>query len=187
MLTVMGHLADEIHAPYSKAPARYCARQRATCLILLLCTVGTTFAIEPAGLMRGFSQGQIIIESARKGCTAIDVYIARSREQRAQGLMRVSGMDSHEGMLFIYSEKQVISMWMKNTLIPLDMLFANEQGVIVHLHRDAVPHDTSIISSAKAAALVLELNAGSIDAFGIAVGDRINIDAVPNNNLRPGS
>lgn len=177
MLTDMTHLTDAMDGIHCTPPVRSPASRAAaySCIfgILLLYAAGAADAIEPERLVRDFGQGQIIIETAAKGCTAVDVYIARSQQQRAQGLMQVSAMHSHEGMIFIYTDKRAISMWMKNTLIPLDMVFADEQGVIVHVHRDAVPHDTSIISSVEPAALVLELNAGSIDIFGITVGDRI--------------
>ncbi len=94
--------------------------------------------------------------------------------------MYVTAMDSHEGMLFLYPTAQVISMWMKNTIIPLDMVFADARGTVVHLHAGAVPHDTTIISSVEASALVLELNAGSIDAFGIETGDQLSLLDSPN-------
>jgi len=177
MLTDMTYLTDEMDefhcTPAVRSPASRASVYSRIIGILLLYAAGTADAIEPERLVRAFGQGQITLVTAAKGCTAVDVYIARSQEQRAQGLMQVSAMHRHEGMIFIYPGKRIISMWMKNTLIPLDMVFADEQGVIVHVHPDAVPHDTSIISSVAPAALVLELNAGSINTFGIAVGDRI--------------
>jgi len=181
MLTAMDRIIDNTSVAHSTAPAHTpVSRTAAYCRLLsllLLYVAGTAAAIEPAQLMRGFDQGQVTIETAANGRTAIDVYIASNHEQRAQGLMQVSAMNRHEGMVFVYPDKSVISMWMKNTLIPLDMVFADKQGRIMHMHRNAVPHDTSIISSVEAVALVLELNAGSIDAFGIAIGDRITFSS----------
>ena len=87
--------------------------------------------------------------------------------------MFVTDMADHEGMLFTYGEQRVIAMWMKNTFIPLDMLFATADGEIKHVHRDAVPHDTTVISSVHEVSLVVELNAGRIDALSIAPGHRI--------------
>jgi len=156
---------------------RYSVRSalRATLLLALLGSSSTSLAVEPPELMRGFGRTQLILSTSTSGCTLIDAYVAQNRAQRAQGLMHVKSMGSHEGMLFLYPRETVISMWMKNTYIPLDMLFADSQGIIVHLHAGAIPHDTTVISSAKPAALVLELNAGSIASFGIKVGDTLSL------------
>ena len=143
---------------------------------MALLLAGTVTAIEPAGLVRSFPRMQVLLVTAQR-CIAIDVWIAADNARRAQGLMYVEAMASHEGMLFVYDRAQVITMWMQNTLIPLDMLFASADGEIMHLHPDAVPHDTSIISSVEPVSLVLELNAGSIAGFGIKEGDRLIIPA----------
>ena len=77
------------------------------------------------------------------------------------------------GMLFIYERDKPISMWMKNTLIPLDMLFLARDGRIVRIAARAVPMSLQTISSGEEVAAVLELNGGTADRLGIAAGDRV--------------
>jgi len=144
-------------------------------MALLLGALSSAAALEPAGLMRGFDRARVNIAATAGKTIAIRAYVATTQKQRAQGLMNVRAMGPNEGMLFIYSSAAAINMWMKNTYIPLDMLFADTQGRIVHMHAGAVPHDTTIISSVEKAMLVLELNAGSIEAFGIEIGDKIRL------------
>ena len=137
----------------------------------------TATAAEPAGLLRDFGREQLLLSTAAKGCTLIDVYVAATAQQRAQGLMHVREMGRHEGMVFIYPRQDVIRMWMKNTWLPLDMLFVDESGRIVHVHRDAKPHDETVISSGEPVSYVVELNAGSAELFGVKAGDRIDFPA----------
>ncbi len=77
------------------------------------------------------------------------------------------------GMLFDFGRDQPVSMWMKNTLIPLDMLFIDRRGVIVNLHQRAVPHSLVPISSAGRVRAVLELNGGTVGRLKIKPGDRV--------------
>jgi uncharacterized membrane protein (UPF0127 family) len=128
---------------------------------------------EPADLLRGFNRAQLIIDSSSRGCILFDIYIANSREQRSQGLMFIRSMDEYEGMLFIYPEPAEISMWMKNTLIPLDMLFIDHKLTITAIHKNAPPLSTDIISSGGVVNGVIELNGGSAVKFGIRHGDQI--------------
>lgn len=127
----------------------------------------------PADLLRDFDRTQLIIDSSSHGCLLFDIYIANTRKQRSQGLMFIRSMDEYEGMLFIFSEPAEISMWMKNTLISLDMLFINDQLKIITIHSDATPMSTDIISSGGTASGVLELNGGIAEKFGISPGDQI--------------
>lgn len=116
---------------------------------------------------------QIVTKDGR----AIDyeVEIALSPEERAYGLMNRKDMPAHHGMIFLEEgmKPRVISMWMKNTYIPLDMIFVNRQGDVSHIHEGAVPHDLSSISSIEPAIAVIELNAGQVKEQGISVGDRV--------------
>lgn len=79
-------------------------------------------------------------------------------------------------MLFVYGEPQrIVRMWMRNTLIPLDMLFIDARGVIVHLHENAKPRDETVISSRYNVSSVVELNGGMIKKHGISVGDTVSL------------
>ena len=80
--------------------------------------------------------------------------------------------DDH-GMIFVYAVPARPYFWMKSTLIPLDMLFINFDGVIVNIHKNAQPHDLTPIDSGSAVRAVLEINAGLSDKYGIQLGDKI--------------
>jgi len=157
--------------------ASFCIALRHTLLpgVLLLAAVAAQ-AAEPAGLLRSFPRSQLLLTTENR-CTLIDIWVAANNAQRAQGLMQITSLDRYEGMLFVHNEPRILSMWMRNTFIPLDMLFATADGRIVHLHPSAIPHDESIISSVRPASLVVELNAGSIEAMGIRVGHRVEVPA----------
>ena len=116
---------------------------------------------------------QLIVDTRGHGCVLFDVYVAQGPAQRAQGLMHIETMDRHEGMIFLYPQEGRISMWMKNTLISLDMLFIDKESKVAHLHAGAVPLSETIIDSGADVVAVIELNAGSINDFGIETGNRI--------------
>lgn len=98
------------------------------------------------------------------------VEVADDEQERAQGLMHRSNLSPGAGMLFVFEETGPVSFWMKNTLLPLDMIFMDERGVISRIHPDAVPHDITPISGGSSVRYVLEINAGLSRAMGIAEG-----------------
>jgi uncharacterized membrane protein (UPF0127 family) len=108
------------------------------------------------------------------------VYLAQTSEQRARGLMFVKTLPPDAGMLFIYEQPRMISMWMKNTFIPLDMLFIEQGGRIVHIAENATPHSLESISSTRPALAVLEVNGGTVSRLGILVGDTVLHPALAN-------
>jgi hypothetical protein len=122
---------------------------------------------------KNFHELQIKTKDGRQ--VGYQVEIALTPEERAYGLMDRKEMPSHHGMIFLEEgmKPRLISMWMKNTYIPLDMLFVNSQGVIAHIHEGAVPHDLSSISSIEPAIAVIELNAGQVKEQGITAGDSL--------------
>ncbi|MDP6436453.1 MAG: DUF192 domain-containing protein [Gammaproteobacteria bacterium] len=132
-------------------------------------------AAEPAKQLIGFNRSQLLISTAKQQCILFDIYIASTHEQRSQGLMFINEMGTYEGMIFLYPQSVQISMWMKNTLIPLDMLFIGESGEIKAIHTDAVPLSTAVIGSGVSVNQVLELNAGSVRRFGIQINDTISL------------
>lgn len=101
------------------------------------------------------------------------IEVARTPAARRQGLMQRRSLDSDAGMLFEYGETRPIHMWMKNTLIPLDMLFIDRSGIIVGIEADTVPFSTRVIPSPGPVAAVLELNAGTAVRLAIKPGDRV--------------
>jgi hypothetical protein len=122
--------------------------------------------------LQSFQRGELTIES-QAGSHHFTVEVAVTPEQRGQGLMFRERLPAAAGMLFIYPAEQMISMWMKNTLIPLDMLFIAEDGRIVHIAERAIPGSTATISSGRPARAVLELNGGTAARLNIAPGDRV--------------
>lgn len=105
------------------------------------------------------------------GQATFNVEIADDAAERAQGLMFVDQMATLDGMLFVYERPQPVSFWMKNTLIPLDMLFAAPTGEIMRIHENAIPGDLTAIPGGPGIQMVLEINGGLASRLGIAAGD----------------
>ena len=98
------------------------------------------------------------------------VAVADDPQERAQGLMFVEAMPLMEGMLFVYERPQAASFWMRNTLIPLDMLFAEADGTITRIHENAEPLNETPIPGGDAVQYVLEINGGLARQIGIEEG-----------------
>ena len=101
------------------------------------------------------------------------VEIATSAQQRSIGLMHRTGIKQNEGMLFIYPKNQVIKMWMKNTLIPLDMLFIKDNGEIEKIFRMTTPKDLTPLGPDVKLKAVLEIQGGLTTYLKIKKGDYI--------------
>ena len=116
------------------------------------------------------------------GQARFQVEVVDTIETRALGLMHREFLATRAGMLFVYEEPQHTSFWMKNTLIPLDMIFIDENGTVVHIHQNAIPHDVTAIPSNGEILLVLEVNGGLSETFGITIGSEIRHPAVWQEN-----
>ena len=110
------------------------------------------------------------------------VELAVTSEQRSLGLMHRTAMALDRGMLFDFGESRQIMMWMKNTPLPLDMLFIDDRGAIVRIQEKAVPFSESIIDSRSAVKFVLEINGGRAAELGIRPGDRVVSDRIGNGS-----
>ena len=106
------------------------------------------------------------------------VEVADTNAERAQGLMNRDRLPKSSGMLFVYPAPQVATFWMKNTLIPLDMIFADATGLVTHVHSNAVPMDQSTINGGPGVTYVLEINGGMAAALGLRPGAVLRADAV---------
>ncbi len=104
------------------------------------------------------------------GQARFTVSVADDAQERAQGLMHVETMPTSTGMLFIYDRPQRLVFWMKNTLIPLDMLFVDETGTVQFIHNQAQPLDLTPIDGGDNLVSVLEINGGLAKSMGITVG-----------------
>ena len=98
------------------------------------------------------------------------VDLAETPESRSQGLMFVESMPASRGMLFVYERPQSVAFWMRNTLIPLDMIFMDATGVVQKVHENAQPHDETGIPGGNDIQYVLEINGGLADQLGIVPG-----------------
>lgn len=112
----------------------------------------------------------VLVIAARDACHRFDIYLALSHPQQRRGLMRVRSLPSSTGMLFVYADEKFRSMWMKNTFIPLDILFAKSDGSVSSIARNTVPQSLKSISSTEAVMFVLELNAGTAERLAIEPG-----------------
>lgn len=111
---------------------------------------------------------EIYINDSQK--VSYQIEVADTVYQKQQGLMYRTHLDKDKGMLFPFSKEQILTMWMKNTLIPLDMLFIDKNNQIVHIHQNANPQDETIISSKYPVQKVLEINAGEVKEKAIHTG-----------------
>ena len=107
------------------------------------------------------------------GSAQFTVEVADSIVERSRGLMFVEKMATTQGMLFVYERPQNVSFWMKDTIIPLDMVFVDDIGVIRNIHSMAVPLDETSIFGGSDIQFVLEINGGLADRLGMDVGDQM--------------
>ena len=109
----------------------------------------------------------------RAGVQVFSVEMATTEQEKETGLMYRKELADGKGMLFDFSPEQQISMWMKNTYIPLDMIFIRADGRILRIAENTEPLSTKIISSGGPAKGVLEVIAGTAKKYGIAPGDKV--------------
>jgi uncharacterized membrane protein (UPF0127 family) len=102
-----------------------------------------------------------------------EVDLATNDAERSRGLMFRKQLGAYEGMLFDFYQEMQVSFWMKNTLIPLDMVFIAADGTVKHVHANAVPLSTDAIPSLYPVRAVLEINGGSAALLGIKPGDKV--------------
>jgi len=116
----------------------------------------------------------LTIQTAAGGSHVFQVEIADSDPERSQGLMFRKELAPDHGMLFVFARTTRIAMWMKNTPLPLDMLFIADDGRVLDIHERAVPFSLDTIAAKRRARYVLEVNGGTVDRLGLAVGDRVS-------------
>lgn len=117
-------------------------------------------------------QSDLVIVT-EKGPQRFKVELADNDASRARGMMFRTSMAPEAGMLFDFKQEQMASFWMRNTLIPLDMLFIKADGTILNIHQRAIPRDETGINSAGPVRAVLELNGGTVSRLGIKPGDKV--------------
>lgn len=116
--------------------------------------------------------GTLVIKTA-SGDHNFNIEVATTQQEQALGLMFRRSLPENAGMLFLYDPPQPAAMWMKNTLIPLDMVFIAPDGRVLRIESNAEPLSTTVIPSEGDISAVLELNGGEADKIGLRRGDRV--------------
>jgi uncharacterized membrane protein (UPF0127 family) len=122
---------------------------------------------------------RVVVETRAGARHVVRVELARTPVERARGLMERRELASDAGMLFLFDETSDHAFWMKNTLIPLDMIFAAEDGRIVGVVARAIPGDLTARGVGAPSRYVLEVNGGWAQAHGVAPGDRLRFENIP--------
>lgn len=122
-------------------------------------------------------ENQLTIHSGT-GDHTFSVEVVDTPESRAKGLMYVQELAPDAGMLFDFLEEREVSFWMRNTFIPLDMLFIRADGVVANIHVNARPHDVTSIPSKGPVQFVLEIPGGRSVELGIEAGDTVTHDRI---------
>ena len=133
------------------------------------CTQAKPLAPSPAGL----EQVNLTIHSGAK-THAFVVEVARSPDQQEQGLMFRQSLGDSAGMIFPYDPPQVASFWMKNTLIPLDMIFIRPDHTIARVADNTVPLSLDPVSAGEPVSAVLEIRGGRAAELGVRAGDKVD-------------
>ena len=124
-------------------------------------------------VMPTLPHGQVMLKDAYGGSHPIDVEVAATRDARTRGLMWRTELAEGKGMLFIFAQESVQGFWMRNTLIPLDMLFIAADGTVAGIVERAEPQTTSSRTVNKPSKYVLEVAGGWCAKAGVVAGSKV--------------
>ncbi|HRK95741.1 MAG TPA: DUF192 domain-containing protein [Rhodospirillales bacterium] len=133
---------------------------------------GAAIAAEGSLAEEATGLGLLVIETAT-GALPFRVELARTPAELAQGLQHRRQLPPDAGMLFDFGPERIVTMWMKNTHIPLDMLFIKADGTVGDIAQDTEPFSLETIASRVPVRAVLEVNAGTAERLGVRPGDRV--------------
>ena len=162
-------------------------RAPAVLLLALACTSRAPAALPPAGpasardvTAQGWvgpplDRGQLVLHDAYGGVHPLEVEIADSQAARTRGMMWRTSVPAGTGMLFIFPEEEDHSFWMRNTLVPLDMLFLDHTGQVVGIVAQAEPQTLDRRSVGRRSLYVLEVAGGWTEKAGVAPGARVEL------------
>ncbi|MFQ3183412.1 MAG: uncharacterized membrane protein (UPF0127 family) [Alteromonas macleodii] len=148
-------------------------KRRSALFVASIFTLTTTAVIGLASASSAACSQDKVSVRGEFGSAQFIVEVADSRAERSRGLMFVEHMASLQGMLFVYGQPQNVSFWMRNTLIPLDIIFVDNNGVIRNIHPMALPLDETPIFGGSDIQFVLEVNGGVTNRLGLDVGDQM--------------
>lgn len=154
-------------------------RQALAALAVAFSLVQAACAVDQPPPPLAWEKGPLTIDTAT-GSHSFTVEIADDEAERERGLMYRTEMAADAGMIFLYPTPQPVYVWMKNTVLSLDMFFIQPDGTISHIARDAVPYSETVIPSNGKVVAFLELNAGAAKRLGIEVGDVVRFSAFGN-------
>ncbi len=140
---------------------------------ILRAGLGVLFLASAAAIPLAAPPDEVLVLRTPHGPVPIRVEVVATPEARAQGLMHRRHLAADAGMLFDFGRPKRVSMWMKDTFIPLDMLFIDATGVIAAIAENTEPHSLASIRAPRPVLAVLEVNAGTTRKLGIATGDRV--------------
>ena len=132
---------------------------------------GQSFTV--VDLDRDLNKSSLIVSTSKKTCYLLSIWVVHSAKEKARGLMYVRNMPEQSGMLFVYTESDQRSMWMKNTYIPLDIIFIKNIKTISSIARNTEPLSLKNIRSTEPVNYVLEINAGMTKKMGIVPNDKV--------------
>ncbi|WP_309889189.1 DUF192 domain-containing protein [Archangium sp.] len=130
-------------------------------------------------------RGRVVLKDAQGGVHRVEVEVAATPESRARGLMWREELPDGQGMLFVFAEEEVQSFWMRNTLIPLDMLFIDSEGRIVGIVERAQPRTLTGRSVGVPGRYVLEVPGGWCQSKGIVTGDTVQLEGLEGLQVIP--
>ncbi|MDR2445743.1 MAG: DUF192 domain-containing protein [Treponema sp.] len=122
-----------------------------------------------------FKTAQLSIATAGGKTVPISVEIAATEEERGKGLMFRKELEDGEGMIFLFEKDQIMSFWMKNTLVPLSIAFILSDGRIAEI-RDMEPQSLAAVNSERSCRYALEAPQGWFDRAGVGAGDRVSVE-----------
>lgn len=145
-------------------------------------SAGSNYVVDPKERIKNIREPQFkkegelefIHKNNKQPVRKIDVELAENRDEILQGLMYRRSMDDSKGMLFIFEQEEPQSFWMKNTVIPLDIIYVNSKMEIVKIFKNTVPFSEKSLPSEKPATYVVEVIGGYTDKYGIREGDLIS-------------
>lgn len=173
----MAQKKSKLQSKKNQPKTFWSGRNIAVISIVLIALIASYFLFfkkssqEPKWIKEG--EVTFLNKDTKQQLAKIEVEVASTPPERSQGLMYRSEMKENNGMLFIFDNMEMQSFWMKNTILPLDILFISDKGVINTIHRNTVPYSEASLPSKDKSQFVVEVNAGFCQRHNINEGDLV--------------
>lgn len=152
-----------------------------SCTVVLLVALKTSANLDSDNIvgfnsnLKNYNAKLQIFDRESKKIASFKIAIAKTEEQKIYGLMNLNKLPKEYGMLFPFKNSQIVMMWMKNTKIPLDMIFIDADNEVASIAENTKPNSLELISSQREVKYVLEVNAGTAKKLGIEVRQKVQI------------